>query len=383
MLYGPDADTPQSYKRAVVISSGSQVTFESIDFVHAGLEIKGSTTSLTLKNVLFSKMQGLSAVGGDNYGSAINAHTGSTVHLQVVSILKSSSQYGGAVSLRGSSTLHLCGLTAQSNTASDSGGAMFVESSTVHLESGDTCAQMTYIGNNRATAYGGGMYITGDSTLNGNSLLNITKNTAGTGGGGIAAMGHSHSVTVKGNAMQLVGNEASKPNGQGGATFQPGGGILVTGENGVSSFRHLILSGNVGSRGGGMMVDQGATVDFNSVTVELGMAHASGGGVHVHNSSLFLMDTTLQHNKVTPLTLTSLTLTLKSLTLTSLTLTLTSLTLTLTLTSLTLTSLTLPRPLRMAVVSPPSMVVCLFKTVRWPPTQHRGMGVRYMYRRPI
>jgi predicted outer membrane repeat protein len=290
----PMSSISQSYTRALIIQSSSQITFEGIEFIHAGIEIKDSSSKLILKRVVFSKMKGLSSVGGDNYGSALNIHTNSIVDIHSVSIMVSSSKYGGALSIRGSSTLNICGLSLFNNHASVSGGAMYIDSSTINMI--NACVMITNVENNRATSYGGGMYITGTSTLNSNALLNITKNIASLGGGGIAVMGNNHDVNINGNSLSVVGNEASKSVDQGESIYENGGGIFVQGVNGDSTWNDVVLSNNIGGHGGNMMINMGAKVAITNMLVEKGTAHASGGGLYVHKASLALLTSNIKNN---------------------------------------------------------------------------------------
>ena len=174
-----------------------------------------------------------------------------------------SSSHGGGIYITGSSSvINITGGNIQYNTASGNGGGIYVNNSSSAGTSITGSAKVQY---NQAV-YGAGAYINaGKLTING-SNVSVNNNTATTNGGGAYVNSGALSIT----SATIASNTA--------ATH--GGGIFVSSNGGAVTLSSATLSSNTATsgNGGGLCTNKSVTVTSSTFTGNKAANTSSNGG---------------------------------------------------------------------------------------------------------
>ncbi len=181
---------------------------------------------------------------------------------------------GGLFSLAGS--VMVTGTTFSFNSANRAGGGIEIVDGTLTLTDSNLISNDVNGGAGAAApGNGGGLHVTGGSTMvtiDGGSVFN---NLAASEGGGL--WNGAGSMTVQ-NGTLIDSNEAfgdDLTNG-GGGIFNNGGVLNVTGA--ATTISNNFASGTAGS-GGGIFNDAGGTVNVTDATITGNVANRAGGGI--------------------------------------------------------------------------------------------------------
>jgi predicted outer membrane repeat protein len=193
---------------------------------------------------------------------------------------------GTVVTISGGAVVELAGLTIRrgSATAGDAngGGVLLTGASSVTLRD-------SVVADNSAAGAGGGIYSQEGGTV---TLINstVTGNTAGSNGGGIFSTGTGNSVVIVDSTIS--GNKA---------TLIHGGGLYIT--DGAASVTRSTLSGNdAGDDGGAIYAVGGGTTTLNNVTISGNRASVNaaatgfGGAIFLRDPMLVSTHATITGN---------------------------------------------------------------------------------------
>ncbi len=136
---------------------------------------------------------------------------------------------------------------------------------------------------NDAAGAGGGVHSSGFLSLNGSR---VTRNRAGGAGGGIHLTGAGSSLSSSQSTIDAN------------AALEDGGGIAV--QSGGLGLINSTLSGNRGSRGGGLFLSGAVSSNLLGVTVASNTALLEGGGIWVSADSAILVFLTLLADNTAP-----------------------------------------------------------------------------------
>jgi hypothetical protein len=264
--------------------SGSGSLRDAIAIASPGSTINFSlplpaTITLTTGELLINKDLTISgpgasslAISGNNSVGVFAINGGITVSISGVTIQNGNagpSGAGGGIS-NPQGTLTLTDSTVSGNSARDGGG--------LYNNGTMTVTHSTVSGN--SAGFGGGIENTGKVTVTNSTVSNNSANY----GGGIY---NAWDLTVTNSTVS--GNSALN----GGY----GGGIIAsTAENGsaVTAITYSTLSGNFGTRGGGMF--NGGTLTITNSTLSDNSASNDGGGISNIYGTLTLTNSTLSSN---------------------------------------------------------------------------------------
>lgn len=224
------ARTITSLGRTFTVSSGSELTVQSVAFEKLRFEISGTFAM---------------------DGSEISDNTADN---------------GGAICINAGGKATIANTKIHDNTANTNGGGVAVNGGTFTMKDGE-------ISGNRASNKGGGVYVgsSANATLTNCAIesCETTVTTIGNGGGGIYSLG---TLTVTGGTISdcIAGRS-------GGGIYAYGGTVECS--DGVAfSNCEATGSGSFGS-GGGICINKDVTVNVSGCTFVLCKAGASGGGI--------------------------------------------------------------------------------------------------------
>ncbi|MEZ0299943.1 MAG: right-handed parallel beta-helix repeat-containing protein [Candidatus Methylacidiphilales bacterium] len=318
---------------ALYVQSGSLNLSNTMFINNAATSVGGaivnfSTGSLTLSNVIFQNNSAGTAGGAlydaagvgpvsisnstfttnytSNFGGAV-AHLSSSRLFVADTTFDTNAATDGA-GISNSGALSVTGSTFLSNVAGSSGGGIYNDTAAtaaiantaftnnraqfggaIHNNAGTvTIHNGTFTANSTVTTIGkgGAIYNEVDGTLNITGSLfdsnTVTGPVATNGGGGIATLGGTVSITD----TTLKNNS--------GPTLTMGGGIYSTGT--VLSLTRTTLDTNQAGIGGGLYLS-GGTVTIQNSTLSGNSATSIGGGIYTAGSSLTITGSTLSGNK--------------------------------------------------------------------------------------
>ncbi len=187
-------------------------------------------------------------------------------------------------SATGNLTLYLENLVLKEGGRVTYGGAIYMANfNRLYLQTG------VQIYNNRATTYGGGVYVTnGDLFMSGGDIQLNSVSYADSCGGGIYIGAGSEFTMTGGSILANTANNTTNSGEKGGGVYladnttmtMSGGNIgLATGPllNGATGGR-----GNLSDYGGGIYVENGARLNLSAnARIRFNNAHDAGGGVRV------------------------------------------------------------------------------------------------------
>lgn len=197
---------------------------------------------------------------------------------------------GGAIFIMEKGTLKMTGGTITGNTVEEEGGGIFISNATGTITGGTITENIAKKGS------GGGVGAYYNSTLTIGSSSNttrgtgpiITKNTAGSTGGGIRGNGGSGTYT-KGKTYIYGGKITDNKSG----TYSDaehgrnGGGMSI--HNGAFICKNAIITGNTSgtatynknANGGGINIESGVSTSvFTNNEIYSNVAYANGGAIH-------------------------------------------------------------------------------------------------------
>lgn len=274
---------PQVSIRGFTIRNGSV----SPDGWGGGLDILGSTGVVITDNAIYGNSAYLG--GGIAVHSASDA---SISHNRILQNLAAStnSGWGGGIYVE-SSTAVITDNDIRENRASYSGAGLCINATTSVSASGNLLfsngitAETSYGGGvsvwssaavlsrnvfeSNAAAYGGGVFITGESSGTTVEDSQIISNTATGSGGGL----YSCSPTTTISNTLIASN----------VTTSPGGGIAFWYCNGI--LRDCTITSNSGYNGGGVDAENSPNTCFSNCTVDRNTANAAGGGIYYASCS--------------------------------------------------------------------------------------------------
>jgi hypothetical protein len=152
----------------------------------------------------------------------------------------------------------------------DAGGGVYVISATATISN-------CWVFSNTAPAGGGLLLYSSDATVSANTVI---SNTASFFGGGLLAFGSD--VTLNGNTI------ASNTSGEGGGVAVISGNALLNG--------NIVISNAVDKSGGGLSFDGRCDATLVNTVVAENWAGLNGAALHVRDSSINLLHTTIVHN---------------------------------------------------------------------------------------
>ena len=224
-------------------------------------------------------------------------------------VMSNTATGGGGVYVSGDENtgIEIVDSTISSNVASSIGGGLMVTG--INDESSFTLSvtNSTIDGNRANTLDGGGIFSTaGTMTIEEST---ITNNIAARDGGGIHDAGSATTITdtsISDNTAALRGGGYYKARASTSTSFSSslvsgntstssdGGGIQFRGSSLILS--NSTVSGNEGSFGGGIRIDQTASVTFNNSTITANTARGQLGGLGVSNASVDLFSSIVAGN---------------------------------------------------------------------------------------
>jgi hypothetical protein len=259
-------------KRALYLAPGTKLTLKNITitggFAYRGGGVHADGAELTLGEG--AMIQGCWSAGGTYSGAAIYASGGALVVMESGSLIGGDKDKerniagrgeGGAIGLYNGSSLVMKAGSLIKGNSSNWGGAVSADlESRVTLEAGaEISGNTSYMNSDKSTSvsHGGGLRITGRSTLlmEGKITGNTVKN--GGGGGGVYVSGDSK-MEMKGG--EISGNTANEE--------------IKDGEN-------TIIMGN----GGGIYVEKGGIFSMSGGIIASNAAKGQGGGVYIDGGS--------------------------------------------------------------------------------------------------
>lgn len=265
----------------------------TIDLVHGDLivtddlKINGETNSITIDAL--------------NNSRIFNVDTTELFTLSNVRLTNGSADMGGAILFKGSGNKILFNVTidhsvANGNNSTHGGGGLFASG-------GDVVISQSTIHDNSATGVagsGGGVFVDEARVTFNDST--ISSNQANRAGGGIENLNGFLVLddSTVGGANESDGNVAG-PSG----TANPGngGGVHVTGMNGITLVRNTNVDNNVAaSEGGGiwndaqssLIIREGSTLSGNQASGD--GPDQGGGGIFNNAGTLRIFDSTIDNN---------------------------------------------------------------------------------------
>ncbi|KAE9252707.1 hypothetical protein PF002_g3703 [Phytophthora fragariae] len=200
----------------------------------------------------------------------------SNVSMISSNVTKSTALRGGAVALRGISILSTTDTTFEDNNATGSGGAAYVN--------GDISLDGVQLLKNKAPNGGGLAMDNGILTME-NCI--VENNSAAITGGGLLLSGAS---TVIATATSIHSNVAGTS----------GGGVYASGTINVNFDKQMTapstIMGNTALRGAGMYIFE-SNATFGGIQVENGSANESAGGVAIVDSDVAWSNVLIQTNE--------------------------------------------------------------------------------------
>lgn len=275
---------------ATAVLDGFTITGGNASVGNAGgmVTVSGSQT---LSHVLFTENQG--HLGGGMMNQASSPHL-----LQVTFSRNTSGLAGGGIYNMGGSHLYLTNVIIEDNHAVQSGGGLSNHDSVTDMN------HVTISGNTAGSYSGGGIYSTGNLTLEDVTIQDNSIVGANTIGGGVAIFGSVMKMT----RVTVEGNKAGRGAGifisAGNTTLQDvtvignsaeltGGGLAVTGSTAMTN---VTISGNTaGTNGGGLFVTNSNST-LTNVTISGNTSLGSGGGIFSTNSDLVMENVTINEN---------------------------------------------------------------------------------------
>ncbi len=221
-------------------------------------------------------------------------------------------KYGGGIALAAkdvtsSSTFTMSGGTISKNSAQLGGG---ISTQGIDLTlSGGTIGAATYDDGNKATQFGGGLYVgpyrSGSSTKKPDCTISdctIKYNTANESGGGIFA----EQCTITFSSGSISNNKVysdTKPYISGGGIYIKEGSLGISGTAEISNNEVSAGSGTLSVSGGGLFIYENGIVTMGGGSIKANTVSASssalGGGVYIfEGGKMTLSDGTIISNSV-------------------------------------------------------------------------------------
>ena len=193
---------------------------------------------------------------------------------------------GGLLSVDGSVTLN--GVTFDGNEASRAGGGIEVIDGVLRLNDSDLTANS--VGDDQTAGNpgnGGGLHVTGMSTITRIAGGTVSGNTAASEGGGL--WNQAGSLMVVSGGTIIVGNDAfgDAADTGGGGIYNNGGDLTLNGVN----IRENGATGAAGSGGGLFSTDGRVRILDSSIAANI--ASRAGGGIEIIDGSLNFAASTL------------------------------------------------------------------------------------------
>ncbi len=296
---------PLGHAGGLFISSASLIQSGSTIIGHNGSDHAGGGLSLSDSEAIFEDVQifGNSTLGGHGGGMVICCGSKATFNGGQI-FNNSAINYGGGVALKihaydqRPSVFTQTDGTIAYNSAASQGGGIYVEEGSAILEGGQ-------IKNNSADYGGGGVSVhKGTLILNGGQILsNSAQGGSGGFGGGIQLLGQNKSVFFKQIDGVIAHNKASNYGGgiylnsgdgliSGGQIFsntttRNGGGIAVF-DSKITISDGEIISNTVGLGGGGVYIYSAAFVTQTGQSLIAYNSANDGGGIYIGVDSIFL-----------------------------------------------------------------------------------------------
>ncbi|MDE6719770.1 MAG: hypothetical protein K2J68_07955, partial [Treponemataceae bacterium] len=255
------ARTITSLGRTFTVSSGSELTVQSVAFEKLRFDVSGT----------FAMDGGEISGNTASNGGAICINAGGKATVANTKIHDNTAHYGGGVYVTGGAEFTMSSGTIHNNTAVGSSGGVYNE--------GTFIMTAGIISTNTATYNGGGVYVNGSGifTMNGGEISNNTSTYAG----GVFVRNNG-TFTMKGGT--ILRNIVS----------ETGGGVSV--HTGTVEIKDGTIENNTAAYGGGIFVGNFAntsaptTFKMDGGTVSGNNASSDGGGVYVTgNASTFTM----------------------------------------------------------------------------------------------
>ncbi|KAE9360352.1 hypothetical protein PF008_g1847 [Phytophthora fragariae] len=249
--------------------TGGNMLITNSRAVERGGALYTSGSNVTLDHVRIVQI----SAGAD--GGALH-FVDSNVSMISSNVTKSTALRGGAVALRGISILSTTDTTFEDNNATGSGGATYVN--------GDISLDGVQLLKNKAPNGGGLAMDNGILTME-NCI--VENNSAAITGGGLLLSGAS---TVIATATSIHSNVAGTS----------GGGVYASGTINVNFDKQMTapstIMGNTALRGAGMYIFE-SNATFGGIQVENGSANESAGGVAIVDSDVAWSNVLIQTNE--------------------------------------------------------------------------------------
>ncbi|KAE9026315.1 hypothetical protein PF006_g2672 [Phytophthora fragariae] len=249
--------------------TGGNMLITNSRAVERGGALYTSGSNVTLDHVRIVQI----SAGAD--GGALH-FVDSNVSMISSNVTKSTALRGGAVALRGISILSTTDTTFEDNNATGSGGAAYVN--------GDISLDGVQLLKNKAPNGGGLAMDNGILTME-NCI--VENNSAAITGGGLLLSGAS---TVIATATSIHSNVAGTS----------GGGVYASGTINVNFDKQMTapstIMGNTALRGAGMYIFE-SNATFGGIQVENGSANESAGGVAIVDSDVAWSNVLIQTNE--------------------------------------------------------------------------------------
>ena len=168
--------------------------------------------------------------------------------------------------------------TTATSSGSGTGGAICA-SGTIKLSGNVRIGGDTAEEGNAAKQYGGGIFISGGSTLTVSDTVKISQNTANDGGGILCNGGSTSPVSISiGDSVEISNNHAARR----------GGGIMSNDGTGTGVVAHVItIAGDAtvgdntaGTLGGGVFIYRGGSINVTGGEISGNAAGTAGGGIY-------------------------------------------------------------------------------------------------------
>ncbi|KAE9133813.1 hypothetical protein PF007_g3195 [Phytophthora fragariae] len=297
--------------------TGGNMLITNSRAVERGGALYTSGSNVTLDHVRIVQI----SAGAD--GGALH-FVDSNVSMISSNVTKSTALRGGAVALRGISILSTTDTTFEDNNATGSGGAAYVNGDIsldgvqllknkapngggLAMDNGILTMENCIVENNSAAITGGGLLLSGASTVIA-TATSIHSNVAGTSGGGVYASGTINvnfdkqmtapstimgNTALRGAGMYIFESNATfggiqVENGSANESAESGGGILLNGT--TATIRGCSVVNNSATFGGD------AAVYIRNSTLHRGYAFNFGAGIFAVTTKLDISDSIFYDN---------------------------------------------------------------------------------------
>ncbi len=307
---------------AVVDGGAIETLAQSLSIVDSGFEMNSATqggaiaftsagtNTLAVSGSTISQNTAASNGGGVYVRKPFATSTSEPVFRLADSTVTSNTATGGAgvyISGDENTGVEVLDSTISSNTASSIGGGLMLTGINDETSFTLTLTNSTIDGNRANTLDGGGIFSTAGTVTINNST--ITNNTAARDGGGLHDAGRATIITdtsISGNTAAVRGGGYYKARSGTSTRFDnslvsgntstssDGGGIQFRGSSLFVS--NSTVSGNTGSFGAGIRIDQTSTVTINNSTITANTARGQLGGLGVSSASVDLFSSIVAGN---------------------------------------------------------------------------------------